>query len=260
MKKSRQCVKRQRPLWWTQEGVLEKLRAGEFVMAVCQQAAEEMARAGVQISAVRLRAEISGWCESATWGEQLREALAMWKRSGSGEMVLSKHWHDDFFDAMDRCNGNGSRAAAMVGVGYGVVLALQDRRHKCYDAEFAERFKIAELDRVGVIREKYMETAEAGEGKGALRAQERIIEAALPGLHGQKQELHVSGKVEHEHEHIHGMSAELAREVVASSQNRIRRLTAGRQAELSEGVAGAAESEGRVIDVIPIQERERARA
>jgi hypothetical protein len=226
-------------------------------MAVCEDAAREMEEAGVTVSPRRLRSDIAAWTESASWGEQFRAALALWKHGSPGEMVLSKHWHDDFFAAMEHCRGNASKAAEMAGVGYGMVLALIDRRHKCHDREFTERFKIAELERVGGIREKYMVLAEEGEGKAAVRAQERIIESALPSLHGQRQELHVSGKVEHEHDHLHthGVSAELAQAVVTASQERVRRINAGRQGLLP---ADTREEEGRVIDLTP--QRQEARA
>lgn len=249
-KKSRACVKRERPIWWTQEGVLAKLQDGTFIMAVCQSAADEMAQIGMVISPNSLRAEVAKWCESASWGPQLKTALALWKKSSSGEMVMSKVWHGDFLGAMEACEGNAEKAAKMAQVGYGVVLALLDKRNRCYDREFAERFRLAELERIGRVREKYMELAENGEGKAASRAQERLIESALPSLHGQKQELHVSGTVEHDHEHTHGFSGALAREVVLASQDRMRKLNAGRQGMLPP----VDRSGSAVIDVTPIIE------
>jgi len=248
-KKAKGCIKRERPGWWSAEGVLQRLQAGVIILEICKQAAEEAKTIGVTISPVTLRGEVQRWCESATWGEQLRAALALWKRSSSsGELVLSKAWHDDFFSAMEACKGNAQQAAELVGIGYGIVLAIQDSRNACYDRDFVERFRVAEAARIAVLREKYMQTAEDGEGKLAMRAQERLIESALPGMHGQRQEVHVSGKVAHEHghdhkhRHLHAMAPEMAREVALASQRRVRRITAGRQ---------DAEDEGRVIDVTP---------
>lgn len=261
--RSRTSVKRERPDWWNPEGVLDRLQSGSYIVQVCGQAAADMAGAGVEISVSRLRADVAAWCESATWGDRLREALALWKRTSSGEMALQKHWHEDFFAAMEVTGGNAEQAAQQAGIGYGIVLAVLDRRNKCHDAEFAERFRIAELERVGRIRTRYLEVAEAGEGKAALRAQERVIETALPMLHGQKQinELHVSGRVEHGHEHVHvhGLSAEIAREVIAASQARVQRLGAGRGAGgnglLPADTRGDRERGGRVIDVTPVAQR-----
>lgn len=256
-KHSRNCIKRQRPAWWTPEGVLAKLQAGEYLLAICQQGVDAMADAGITISIRRLRGEIDEWTETASWGEQLRAARNLWKRTSSGEMALSKHWHDDFLSAMEACDGNAQKAAEMAGIGYGIVLAVMDRRHRCYDPEFTEKFRIAELGRVGRVRERYMDLAETGEGKAAVRAQERIIESALPGLHGQRQEVQVSGKVqhdhEHRHEHLHGLAPGLAREVVTASQNRIRRLNTGRPGyELPAADNGDSDVDGeRVIDVTP---------
>lgn len=244
-------IKRQRPVWWTQEHVLARLQSGEFIMDICQASSTEMADAGIQLALSTLRAEVSGWAESASWGPQLTAALKLWKRTSSGQMVLSKAWHDDFLAAMETvsCAGNAMKAAAYAGVGYGVVLAVLDKRNKCYDPEFAEKFKIAELDRVGRIRERYMDTAESGEGKAASRAQERIIESALPALHGTKQELLVSGNVDHEHTHMHGIAAGLAREIVAASQRRIQKLQAGRQGLLPDDTGGV------TIDVTPTKSK-----
>lgn len=245
-KKAKGCVKRERPGWWTPEGVLQRLQAGVIILEICKQAAEEAQAIGVTISPVTLRGEVQRWCESATWGEQLRAGLALWKRSSSGELVLSKAWHDDFFAAMETCKGNAQQAAELAGIGYGIVLAVQDSRNACYDRDFVERFRIAEAQRIGVLREKYMQTAEGDEGKLAMRAQERLIESSLPGMHGQRQEVHVSGKVAHEHghdhRHLHAMAPEMAREVALASQQRVRRITSGRQ---------DAEDEGGVIDVTP---------
>lgn len=254
---ARACVKRQRPSWWTQEQVLARLQEGQFIGALCQQASEEMQAIGVVVGAPTLRAEFGKWCESLTWGEQLRAALGMWKKTSSGEMVLSKHWHDDFLAAMEVCEGNAERAAKMVGVGYGVVLSVIERRNKCYDADFAEKFKVAEMGRIGKVREKYMDLAENGDGKAALRAQERLIEAALPSVHGTRQEVHVSGDIKHDHEHRHGMTQELAEEVVRAGQDRIRKITTGREVKV---LPADTRDSDRVIDLTPVRQRQEAPA
>lgn len=254
--KARAGIKRQRPGWWDQVGVLSRLQAGQFIGAICQEASAELAGIGIEVSPITLRADVSKWVESLSWGEQFKLALGMWKRLGSGEMVLAKHWHDDFLGAMEACQGNAQKAAEMAGIGYGIVLALTDKRNKCYDPDFAEKFKIAELARIGPMRERYMVTAETGEGKESMRAQERLIEAAIPGLHGQKQEVLVSGKVDHDHQHTHGISAGLAREIIQASQDRVRKLGMGRQGLLPDDTR----TSGEVIDVTPIREQERVLA
>jgi len=260
--KLRMAIKRERPGWWTQEGVLSRLQSGAFILQLCQAAVDEMAEVGIVISPGTLRAEVGKWTESATWGEQFRAALALWKKTSSGAMALSKAWHDDFLAAMEAHGGNAEKAAKMAGVGYGVVLAVQDPRNQCYDPEFVEKFRIAEASRIARMRERYMDTAENGDGKLAQRAQERMIETALPALHGQKQELHVSGLLKHDHEHahehehnhqhrhLHAMAPDQAREVVLASQDRMRRITAGRARELPATTADSVDSE-RVIDVTP---------
>lgn len=251
-------IKLRRPGWWTQEGVLARLHAGEFVMAVCQAATDEMAEIGVEVAPTTLRADIAKWAETVSWGEQFRAALALWKRTGTGEMVLSKAWHEPFLVAMEteECAGNAQKAAQAAGVGYGVVLAVLDRRNKCYDADFAEKFRLAEMERVGVVRERYWELAEKGEGKLAAMAQKDVIEAALPDLHGRPSRVQVTGRIKHDHEHahqhehLHGLAPGLAREVVLASQQRVRRIEAGRNA--SDGLLPAdTRDEDRVIDLTP---------
>jgi hypothetical protein len=229
-RRARQCVKRQRPLWWTPEGVVERLQSGRYIHDLCREAAAEMAEIGIEIAPVTLRAEVARWCETASWGDQLRAGLALWKKSSSGAIALAKHWHDDFIAAMEVTKGNAKKAAELAGVGYGVVLACLDKRNRCYDPDFHERFRIAEAGRIGELRESYMELAETGDDKLAFRAKERLIEAALPGLHSPKQEVVVSGKVDHEHDHqhVHGIAPGLAREVVLASQARTKALLSNR--------------------------------
>lgn len=278
-KRSSTMVKRKRPSWWTPEGVLSRLQAGEYIMTICQTACDEMAEIGIQLLAPTLRADVTRWCESASWGEQLRTALSMWKKTPRGEMALSSDWHDDFLHAMEITEGNAEKAAKLAGIGYGLVLARLDRRNKCFDAEFTEKFRVAELERVGRMREKYMTMAEEGEGKLAVRAQERLIETALPGLHSPKQEVHVSGKVEHDHDHkhqhlhqhLHSLSPELARQVVTASQERVRKIVGSRSRDTAaaatgmltqQGTADGDRNEDRVIDLTPIgrQQREKVSA
>lgn len=261
VKRSSAAIRRKRPSWWTPEGVLLRLQAGEFVMAVCQAAAADMQGAGIDVSIQTLRAEISKWAETSSWGEQLKAALGLWKRNrDQGELVLSKIWHEDFLLAMNVCDGNAERAAQMVGVGYGVVLNVMDARNKHYDAEFAERFKMAEMARVAKLRELQLQTAE-GDSKQASGVRQRILETVLPGLHSapKQQEVKITGKVEHEHDHdhrhmhLHALAPEIARDVVLASQNRVRRINAGRpERELEDGA-------GPTIDVDMRQHRAETR-
>lgn len=264
-KRSKASIRRKRPSWWTPEGVVHRLQNGEFVMDVCQAAASDMEGAGIEVSVRTLRSEISRWCESASWGEQLGAALALWKKNRqTGEWDFSKVWHDDFIAAMEVCEGNAQRAAAMIGVGYGVVLAIVDAASPHHDKEFSRRFKLAEMNRVAQIREKYLLTAE-GDSKFAVRASEKVLAGALPDLHGKRSELNVTGKIEHEHEHehlhqhahLHVMGPDLAREVVMASQNRVRRINAGRDAgeplSLPADSTAATIDANRVIELEPVR-------
>lgn len=244
----RSCVKRKRPSWWTPEGVLARLQNGQYIGLICKEASEEMANISIPVSVSRLRQEVHDWTETASYGPALSSALKLWRKSGTGEMILSKHWHDEYLQTLHACKGNAKAACEIAGIGYGVVLAVTNPSNACHDPEFTEKFKIAELERVGVMRERYMDLAENGDGKLAVRAQERLIESALPHLHGQTQHLKVSGKVGHEH--THSLSHELAQEVVLASQARVRRLQSGRQ----DSLPPSPDDESRVIDITPVRE------
>lgn len=255
VKKTRSCVKRERPEWWHPEGVITRLQEGTYIGVICEQCAREMAEMGETMSVAALRSEVAKWANSASWGEQLTTALKLWKRSGTGAMILSKHWHPEFFAAMEQCGGVAEKAAAAVGVGYGIVLGLIDKRSQYYDHDFAEQFRVGELERIGRIRSKYMDTAENGDGRVAVMAQQKIVEAALPHLHGPKQEVHVSGKVDHDHQHTHGLSDELAAQLAQVSQERVRHMFAGRQREQLALEQGRDSDGALVIDLTPIKQQ-----
>lgn len=241
---------KRRPAWWSPEVILSLLQEGEYVGKICERAQAELAESGYQIGLQQLRQEIGKWSETASLGEALKSALSLWRSRGLPEPTLSKGWYDEFFHAMEQAGGDGKKAAEMVGVGYGLVLSVTDRRNKkLYDPEFAERFRAAEMERVGVVREKYFAHAIEGDN---FKVQEKILQGSLPHLHGARQEVHVSGRVEHEHEH--GLAPGLMREVIAASQARTSVLLRGReQAQLPE--ARPAE---KVIDITRVRQRSEA--
>lgn len=233
-------------------------------MAVCQAAVDDMQGAGINLSVQKLRAEISKWAETSSWGEQLKAALGLWqKRNGQDELVLSKDWHDDFLSAMEICEGNAERAAQMAGVGYGVVLNVMDARGKHFDPEFVWRFRAAEMARVAKLRELQMQTAE-GDGKMAAGVRQQILEATLPNLHvvPKQQEVKVTGEIEHRHDHqhahLHMMAPEAAREIVLASQSRVRRINAGRSDPEPSPAPRALAADSRpsvTIDLAPEREK-----
>lgn len=236
-----------RPEWWHQEGVVERLQDGAYIGELCLAAAEEMAEAGHKISVTRLRAEVSQWAESASWGERLQSALKIAKNTAKG-VIYSKDWYDEFFLAMERLDGVAEKAAQAAGVGYGLVLARLDKRNKAvFDPEFAERFRVAETERLGKLRSLHFIEAE-GTGKAAGAIREKILQTHLPALHGPKQEVHVTGGVEV----THGISAELAQAVADASRQRMRVLSGGREKALRSG------GTGEVIDITARAERARA--
>lgn len=242
MRKKRNCVKRDRPEWWNPEEVLRRLQEGQYVGLICQEGAAEI---DGEVSTKTLRADVSQWAESATWGEQFKAALKILRPDGKGGITIGKEWYEEFFVAMDACEGDAELACEACGVSYGIVLALLDRRNKCHDKDFAERFRIAEAPRVGKVRSKYFKHAIDGDN---YKVQEKILESHLPHMHSGKQEVHVSGGVDV----THGMSPAMSAAVMAASQNRTRALFAGR-----EPAALPAHDEGRVIDISRIKEAAR---
>lgn len=231
-----------RPSWWTAENVLEALRNGESAPAICIRAAAECQ---IPVKAVTLRADISKWANSATWGEQFTTALALYKSAGgdggSTGLVFSKDWHDDFFAAMEQTNGVVPLACDLAGVGEGIVYALTDKRNKCYDADFTERFRIAEGSRMSKLRENVLSRA-AEESMDGARLAASVLQNAMPTLHASRQQVDVQGKVDVEVEH------RLAPEVVAAAQARYRALTTSRQRPaLGSGDAPAIPAVARVV-------------
>lgn len=245
-------VRRTRPNWWGQEAVLARLQDGEYVGDICRLASEEMDRLESPISVRTLRADISTWSESASWGEQFQKALKLWYNDNHGALLLSKSWHDEFFMAMEARSGKAEDACVSCGVGYGIVLSLMDRRNKCYDKIFHERFRVAEAERIGVIRGQYLQYAEdpQNDERTRLKVQQTVLETHAPTLHGSSKEIHVSGSVDHSH--THGLDSGLAQEVVMASMARTRALHHGRQGALN---AVPERDSDRVIDITPVRER-----
>ncbi len=262
----RQCERRQRPPWWEPEQILARLQSGEYVGNLCQRASEQT---DGYLSARTLRGDISAWANSARWGEQFTKALSLLHKDNRGLLLVSKDWHAEFFYAMSENGGNGEAAAEACGVGYGIVLAIMDRRNRVYDQDFTERYRIAEADRVGRIRSQYMEYAENGlDDRTRIGVQEKVLAANLPALHSTKQEMIVSGKVEHEHSGTVGLSVE----VLAASRARTNGLLSSRRVAVQEELIAAhrqpagllaedgAAGSGIVIDVTPQRQRETTQA
>ncbi len=241
----RSCVKRDRPDWWKPEEVLRRLQDGQYVGTICMEAAAET---GGGLSAKTLRTDVSNWAESASWGEQFQAALKILRPDGKGGIVVGKGWYDELFVAMEACEGEAERACEACGVSYGIVLSLLDRRNKCYDKDFSERFRIAEAHRVGKVRSQYFRHAIEGDNP---KVQEKILESHLPHMHSGKQEVHVSGEVDL----IHGMSPAMTAVVVQASQARMRALFQGRESGGREVAALPPHDESRVIDLTPIREK-----
>lgn len=243
MPASSTSLKQPRPPWWTQEGVVGRLQDGAYIGELCVAASEEIAAEGYQCSPTKLRAEVSQWAESASWGERITAALKLIRKTPAG-LTVSKDWYDEFFIAMEHCDAVAERAAAAAGIGYGLVLACLDRRNKkLYDADFAERFRVAESERVGRLRAKHFVDAE-GDGKLAAGIRQKILETHAPSLHGPKQEVHFTGAVEI----AHGITAELAEAVASASRDRMRVLSGAAERSLP------ASTGGQVIDVTRVRE------
>lgn len=206
-----------RPSWWTPEAVLECLRNGERVSVLCQRAAQET---DCKVVASRLRADIRKWSESLTWGEQFTAALAIYL--SRGEARINTEWYQGFYDAMRQCDGRMADACELAGIGPDLVLALRDKRNACYDKAFDEQVRQLEGLRFVVIRENLLDQATRPTIEGA-KLGATILESALPGLHAKRQQLEVTGKIEHEHQYL------LPPEVVAAGQARMRTLMAGRE-------------------------------
>lgn len=202
----------QRPSWWTPENVLARLQSGEHALAICRDASSELAD---KVAPSTFRSDISKWANSASWGDQFTAALAL--RRSAETPTFTKDWYDDFFLAMEESNGEVETACTLAGVTTTVVYAVLDRRNRCYDADFAERFRIAEGARMGRIREAVLADAQLDSALGL-----RVLQSSMPSLHAPKQQVEVSGTVEHDH------VVRLDPAIIAASQQRMRTLMSGR--------------------------------
>lgn len=197
------------------------------------------------ISPTTLRADISRWTNSSSWGDQFTAALALLKNDGAGGFTISKDWYDDFFDAMGSAEGDIGKACELACVDVRLVLAVSgDKRSKHYDADFVDRLRIAEAPVHFRIRKNVLRMAEQESGDGAKLGL-KVLENAAPALHAPKQQVEVSGEVDHRHQHDHRVRM-LPAAVVAASAHRNRTIRAA--------IAAGAEDK-LTIDVTPQRQR-----
>jgi hypothetical protein len=231
---------RERPSWWTPENVLTQLQSGQRAVDVAMKAHEEM---GTALALRSFRKDISAWANSASWGDQFKAAFKLARtNSVSHDVEITKEWHDDFLDELERQGGKIPEACEAQGIGVDLVYALRDKRNKCYDAEFDERVRVVENLRLSKIRENLFKQAEADTADGGKLAA-KVLESHMPSLHGQKTHLEVSGGLRNTVEHHI-----IPPEVVAASQARTRVLLANRQRPALEAGRGPEN----VIDVVPV--------
>lgn len=234
-------IPRERPSWWIPEKVLEAIEGGEHPILVCSRASSDT---GGRVTVRVLRADISKWSESASWGEQFQAAIRLHPRSvsKSAGRRLTKKWYPAFFAAMEREDVGGRIALAchFADVGPEVVYALRDRRNASYDAKFDERCRILEGRRFSEIRENFLDEARSDAKIAAL-----ALESGMPSLHGKSTKLEVTGQVVVDHR--------LPPEVVEAARTRQRTLLEGRQRALPSAAAERPYVGGRSEPVIDVE-------
>lgn len=209
--RTRQRKAGRRPGWWNPDGVMAKLRDGLPVYAIIEEARKD---AGNRISLASLHNDIKGWRKLlAAFDRDYKEMLAL-----IPDGVLPEEAWEAFFDAMAEFEGKVEHACAALGIGTGPVYAMLDSRNgKTYSKKFADRFRIAEAPRMGVIRGKFLNHAE--NGAGDPQVQRAVLEAAMPALHGRKKTLEVQG----------GIDLRMEAQAQAQQTARERALFAGRE-------------------------------
>jgi hypothetical protein len=209
--RTRQRKAGRRPGWWSPDGVMAKLREGLPVYAIIDEARKD---AGNRISLSSLHADVRGWRKALpAFDRDYKEMLALVPNG-----VLPEEVWDAFFEAMAEFEGKVEHACAALGLGVGPVYAMLDSRNgKTYNKRFAERFRIAEAPRMGVIRTKYLRHAENGDGDKTV--QQAILEVAMPAMHGRKKTIAVEG----------GIDLRLERQSMEQAVARERALFAGRE-------------------------------
>lgn len=218
-----------RPKWWTPDGVLDRLEAGERLTDILDAAVRDCPTKMRQLGR-----DIQGWKESDPFYRQRWEMASDILRS-NGE--FSADAQERFFSAMQECGGKLKHAAALCGIGAGLVLSMLDPRNKkLYNPAFAERYRQAEAPRIAEIREKHLAHAERGDGDA--KVQQGILQTHLPHLHNPKQVVEVQASVEVNHK--------LSPELMAFQQSRARALLATRE-------VAALPEPAQALDVVDVQ-------
>lgn len=209
--RTRQRKAGRRPGWWNPDGVMAKLREGLPVYAIIEEARKD---AGNRIALSSLHTDIRAWRQKLPAFDRDYKAMLALVPNG----VLPEEAWDAFFEAMAEFEGKVEHACAALGLGVGPVYAMLDARNgKTFNKKFAERFRIAEAPRMGVIRTKYLRHAENGDGNPSV--QEKVLENAMPGLHGRKKTIAVEG----------GIDLRLERQSMEQAVARERALFSGRE-------------------------------
>lgn len=210
-----------RPKGWSQEYVLERLEAGATLDEIYTQAADGHCSVG------SIKNEVTAWRDRDERFRLHVEDL-LEKMHGTVKIVgkasrlkATPEKLAQFLEEMENAGGNMKLACAAVDMHPGTVLARLDPRSKLYDPGFADRFVTLESERLHVLREKYFQLAESEDERIQERVIWNLLKTRLASIHSEKQQLEVSGSVQHTHTHrLPVVAIEAARAMARESLSR----------------------------------------
>lgn len=177
-----------RPGWWNPNGVMDRLLDGEHITDLIQEAVKDC---GGRVKMRILYRELAHWKRVLpAFKRDYERATNLYDR----DCLPEKHW-DAFFRAMREAKGKMEHACAMLKIGQKVVLGMLDPAFKgTYNKKFAERYRLAELERMAPIRARLLDGADSDDADP--KVQLAVLENALPALHGKKKTVAVEGGID----------------------------------------------------------------
>lgn len=191
--------KRERPHGWGKAYVLDRLKAGERLEAICANAA-----AGLDTVVARtLKGDVLRWCRQDPEFRAYYRELAPKRSTTRAPFRGSGNWKLDWGKQYLAKNGDLAAAARAVGVSPIYVYACLNPNDKGYDPTLAQIRASADTlllaQTEGILRGSVAQAWEAGDYKTAGFLADKILEKLDRAKWGREQRVVMSGSVEHHH-------------------------------------------------------------
>lgn len=191
-----------RPEGWGQQLVLDALDEGLNLAEVAARYAD-----GAGCTAHALTKDIKKWRDrderfSLHVEDLLQRQHGTVKIEGiRGRTKLTPERKESFLAALEKHGGDAEKACKEIAVSFGTVYAHLSPKSSQYDALFAERYLALEAERFHTFREKYIAIAldEEVDVRVREKALQFLLKTGLPSLHSERQQVEITGTVNHNH-------------------------------------------------------------